>query len=136
MLWIIWIVKYGHLEAYKVVSSQTEINNYVKYMVFWIILYQIHDIVLYIVKWQTVLLQVAYGMTETSPLSFMSVPGVSPEMQVSTVGSIFDHVEVNIFFYNIKGLLKLHYAIYLFICKLSFVMLKLSSSICLGITMN
>jgi len=57
-------------------------------------------------------------------------------MQVSTVGCIFDHVEVNIFFYNITGLLKLHYTVYLFICNLSFVILKLSSSICLGITMN
>jgi len=99
MLWIILIVKYWQSEAYKVVSSQTEINNYVKYRVFWIILYQIHDIVLYFVKWQTVLLQVAYGMTETSPLSFMSTRGDSPEMQVSTVGCIFDHVEVNIFFF-------------------------------------
>jgi len=97
MLWIILIVKYWQSEAYKVVSSQIEINNYVKYTVFWIILYQIHDIVLYFVKWRTVLLQVAYGMTETSPLSFMSMPGDSPEMQVSTVGCIMDHVEVNIF---------------------------------------
>jgi len=102
MLWIIWIVKYGHSEAYMVVSPQTEINNYVKYTVFWIILYQIRDVVLYIVKWQTVLLQVAYGMTETSPLSFMSVPGVNPEMQLSTVGSLFEHVEVNIFFIILK----------------------------------
>lgn len=132
MLWVIWIVKYRHSEAYKVVSSETEINNYVKYTIFWIILYQIRDIVLYIVKWQTVLLQVGYGMTETSPLSFMSVPSVSPEMQVSTVGCVFEHVEVNIFFI----ILKLHYTVYLLICKLSFVMLKLSSSICLGIIMN
>jgi long-subunit acyl-CoA synthetase (AMP-forming) len=45
-----------------------------------------------------VLLQVVYGMTETSPLSFMAVPDESPEMQVSTVGCILDYVEVNIFF--------------------------------------
>jgi acyl-CoA synthetase (AMP-forming)/AMP-acid ligase II len=55
----------------------------------------------------TVLLQVAYGMTETSPVSFMSVPGDTTEMQATTVGCIFDHTEVNIF-YNIKSLLKLH----------------------------
>ena len=80
------------------------------------------------------LLQVAYGMTETSPLSFMSTPDDSPEMQVSTVGCILDHVEVNNF-YNIKSLLKLHYTVYLFICNLSFVVLKLSS-VSLGIIMN
>jgi fatty-acyl-CoA synthase len=39
---------------------------------------------------------VAYGMTETSPLSFMSVPGVNPEMQLSTVGSLFEHVEAKV----------------------------------------
>lgn len=39
---------------------------------------------------------VAYGMTETSPISFASVPGESPQLQVSTVGCIFDHVEAKV----------------------------------------
>ncbi|KDR17707.1 Acyl-CoA synthetase family member 2, mitochondrial [Zootermopsis nevadensis] len=39
---------------------------------------------------------VAYGMTETSPLSFMSKPHDSPERQASTVGCVVDHVEAKV----------------------------------------
>jgi len=39
---------------------------------------------------------VAYGMTETSPLNFMSVPGDTSELQATTVGCIFDNVEAKV----------------------------------------
>ncbi|GFG40504.1 hypothetical protein Cfor_06516 [Coptotermes formosanus] len=39
---------------------------------------------------------VAYGMTETSPISFMSIPSDTPEVQASTVGCIVDHVEAKV----------------------------------------
>jgi long-subunit acyl-CoA synthetase (AMP-forming) len=49
---------------------------------------------------KTVLLQVAYGMTETSPLSFMSMACDSPARQATTVGYVMDHVEVSFYFHN------------------------------------
>ena len=83
------------------------------------------------------LLQVAYGMTETSPISFMSMPGDTTEIQSSTVGCVIDHVEVSFFVLrSIQSLLKLNYTICLLISILSFVMLKVLSSIVLGITVN
>ncbi|XP_033609984.1 medium-chain acyl-CoA ligase ACSF2, mitochondrial isoform X2 [Cryptotermes secundus] len=39
---------------------------------------------------------VGYGMTETSPLSFLSMPDDTPEKQTSTVGCIMDHVEAKV----------------------------------------
>ncbi len=39
---------------------------------------------------------IAYGMTETSPVSFQTVPGDPLELRVSTVGRIHPHVEVKI----------------------------------------
>jgi fatty-acyl-CoA synthase len=39
---------------------------------------------------------IAYGMTETSPVSFQTSPDDPPERRVSTVGRIHPHVEVKI----------------------------------------
>lgn len=39
---------------------------------------------------------IAYGMTETSPVSFQSIPGDSLEKRVSTVGRIHPHMEVKL----------------------------------------
>jgi fatty-acyl-CoA synthase len=39
---------------------------------------------------------IAYGMTETSPVSFQSSVGDSPERRVSTVGHVHPHIEVKI----------------------------------------
>jgi fatty-acyl-CoA synthase len=39
---------------------------------------------------------IAYGMTETSPVSFQSTPDDTLERRVSTVGSIMPHVEVKV----------------------------------------
>jgi fatty-acyl-CoA synthase len=39
---------------------------------------------------------IAYGMTETSPVSFQTVPGDSLEHRVSTVGRVHPHVEVKV----------------------------------------
>src|ERR687888_1031494 len=39
---------------------------------------------------------IAYGMTETSPVSFQSATDDPPEKRVSTVGRIHPHVEVKI----------------------------------------
>jgi len=47
---------------------------------------------------ETFLSQVVYGMTETSPVSFMSMPEDSPERQSTTVGCVMDHVEVSFVF--------------------------------------
>ena len=40
--------------------------------------------------------QIAYGMTETSPVSTQTRPGTSIEKQVSTVGQIHPHLEIKI----------------------------------------
>jgi hypothetical protein len=66
----------------------------------------------------------------------MSLPGDSPEIQASTVGCLFDHVEVSFSFCIIEALLKLKYIINLLIYFFSFVMLKFLLSMCLGIAMN
>lgn len=39
-------------------------------------------------------LQVCYGTTETSPVSFMSVRDDPPEERIRNVGHIMDHLEV------------------------------------------
>ncbi|MCB0563708.1 MAG: AMP-binding protein [Phaeodactylibacter sp.] len=40
--------------------------------------------------------QIAYGMTETSPVSTQTRPGTSLEKQVSTVGKVHPHLEIKI----------------------------------------
>ena len=40
--------------------------------------------------------QIAYGMTETSPVSTQTPPGTSLEKQVSTVGKVHPHLEIKI----------------------------------------
>lgn len=39
-------------------------------------------------------LQVCYGTTETSPVSFMSIREDPPEQRIRNVGHIMDHLEV------------------------------------------
>ncbi|VDK80021.1 unnamed protein product [Anisakis simplex] len=41
-------------------------------------------------------LQVCYGTTETSPVSYMSIRDDSPEDRIKSVGHIMDHLEVGI----------------------------------------
>ncbi|MCO6490949.1 MAG: AMP-binding protein [Phaeodactylibacter sp.] len=41
-------------------------------------------------------IQIAYGMTETSPVSTQTRPGASLEKQVSTVGRVHPHLEIKI----------------------------------------
>ena len=40
--------------------------------------------------------QIAYGMTETSPVSTQTRPGTPLDKQVGTVGQIHPHLEVKI----------------------------------------
>ena len=41
-------------------------------------------------------LKVAYGLTETSPVSFMGFPDDPVDVKTSTIGFVFDHTEVKV----------------------------------------